>query len=161
MSGITNQAEAHEIESTHRIREETRAAVDRYRDEHPARPSASSSGTLASPSDPSDGRFAEAGLIGAASGSGKAATAHMVGHGEGVDVPDKHGLLSPHLKSERKKMLKVFQSHRNKDRLMVDHCGDIHFPGIMDVGLPIPFLGINISPRNKFPSSNSPSRPTR
>jgi hypothetical protein len=107
MSGINNEAEAHEIESTHRIREETRAAVDRYRDEHPARPSASSSGTLASPS---EGRFAEAGLIGAASGSGKAAKAHMVGNGEeGVEVPDKHGLLSPHLKSERTKMLKVCQ----------------------------------------------------
>jgi hypothetical protein len=115
MSGIDNQAEAHEIESTHRIREETRAAVDRYRDEHPARPSASSSGTLASPSDPSDGRFAEAGLIGAASGSGKAAKAHMTGHGgEGVEVPDKHGLLSPHLKNERKKMLKVFISVTQK-----------------------------------------------
>jgi hypothetical protein len=110
MSGINS---THEIESTHRIREETRAAVDRYRDEHPARPSASSSGTLASSSEePSNGRFAEAGLIGAASGSGKAAKAHMVGiGGEGVHVPDKHGLLSPNLKSERGKMLKVFQLH--------------------------------------------------
>jgi hypothetical protein len=112
MSGINNQAEAHEIESTHRIREETRAAVDRYRDEHPARPSASSSGTLAAPSEPSDGRLAEAGLIGAASGSGKAAKAHMVGHGEGIEVPDKHGLLSPHLKNERTKMLKVCQLNK-------------------------------------------------
>lgn len=109
MSGINT---TQEIESTHRIREETRAAVDRYRDEHPARSSGSSSGTLASPSSPSDGRFAEAGLIGAASGSGKAAKAHMVGNGEGVEVPDKHGLLSPHLKSERKKMLKVCPSRR-------------------------------------------------
>jgi hypothetical protein len=113
MSGINNQSEAHEIESTHRIREETRAAVDRYRDEHPARPSASSSGTLASPSvGPSDGRFAEAGLIGAASGSGKAAKSHMLGNGEGVEVPDKHGLLSPHLKNERTKMLKVCQLNK-------------------------------------------------
>lgn len=111
MSGINTE---HEIESTHRIREETRAAVNRYRDEHPARPSSSSSGTLASPSNPSDGRLAEAGLIGAASGSGKAAKAHMVGNGEGVDVPDKHGLLSPHLKSERKQMLKVFYILRDQ-----------------------------------------------
>ena len=111
MSGINT---TQEIESTHRIREETRAAVDRYRDEHPARSSGSSSGTLASPSSPSDGRFAEAGLIGAASGSGKAAKAHMVGSGEGVEVPDKHGLLSPHLKSERKKMLKVCPSSRRR-----------------------------------------------
>ena len=44
---------------------------------------------------------------------------------------------------------------------MIDHCGDIHFPGIMDVGMPIPFLGINISPPNKFPSPNSPPRHTR
>jgi len=111
MSGINTEAEAHGIESTHRIREETRAAVDRYRDEHPARSSGSSSGTLASPS---DGRFAEAGLIGAASGSEKAAKAHMVGNGEGVEVPDKHGLLSPHLKNERKKMLKVCPSSRRR-----------------------------------------------
>jgi hypothetical protein len=109
MSGINS---TNEIESTHRIREETRAAVDRYRDEHPARPSASSSGTLASASEePSNGRLAEAGLIGAASGSGKAAKAHIIGNGgEGIDVPNKHGLLSPQLKSERKQMLKVFQS---------------------------------------------------
>lgn len=119
MSGITtttnniSSAEAHEIDSTHRIREGTRAAVDRYRDGHPARPSGSSSGTLAaSPTsnteaEPSDGRFAKAGLIGAASGSGGAAKAHLGDGGEGVELSNKYGILSPQLKNERKKVLKV------------------------------------------------------
>lgn len=109
-------AREQEQASTNRIREETRRAVNEYRQNHPPRTSASSSGTLAGTGaeaeteitgeEPSDGRFAKAGLIGAASGSGAAAKAH-IGTGEGIQVPDKHGLLSPQLKVERKKMLKV------------------------------------------------------
>ena len=122
MSGVTTTTQAareldregrQEQASTDRIREETRQAVNDYRQNHPPRTSASSSGTLAGADteggEPSNGRFAKAGLIGAASGSGTAAKAHahLGGNEEGVEVPDKHGLLSPQLKSERKKMLKV------------------------------------------------------
>ena len=125
MSGITSTTNNHafaeseaareqEQASTNRIREETRQAVNEYRQNHPPRTSASSSGTLAgngagpetAGEEPSDGRFAKAGLIGAASGSGAAAKAHM-GASEGVEVPNKYGILSHELKGERKKMLKV------------------------------------------------------
>jgi hypothetical protein len=113
MSGMNhiNETEAHELESSRRIREETRQAVNEFRNEHPPHPSASSSDTVGSPAEaeePPSGRFAKAGLIGAASGSGGAAKAHLGGKGwEGVEVPDKHGLMSPQLKNERKKVLKV------------------------------------------------------
>jgi hypothetical protein len=175
MSGINNhitttseaEAEAQEIASTHRIREETRAAVDRYRDEHPARPSAtSSSGTLAAEGEePSNERLAKAGLIGAASGSGTAAEAHLAGNGgEGIDIPDKHGIFSPQLKNERKKVLKVSltaSALKRRKGLMIDRRGDIYFLSIMDVGLPFSLLGINIPPSNQLPSPHSPPRTTR
>jgi hypothetical protein len=109
-----------EAEHAHsqQIREETRAAVDDFRRQHPPHPrsSASSDSTAASPEGPvdghrekpSDGRFGKAGLIAAASGSGAAAKGHLGGSGmEGVDIPDKFGLFSPKLKNERKQVIKV------------------------------------------------------
>lgn len=109
-------SQAQEQSSTQRIREETRAAVDNFRSEHPPRSSGASSSdrTAANGSeDPpdGDGRFAKAGMIATGVGQGGAAKAHLAqgsGRGwEGVEVPDKHGLMSPHLKTERKKVLKV------------------------------------------------------
>ena len=111
-------SQTQEQSSTQHVREETRAAVDQFRSEHPPRSSGASSSdrTAANGSeDPpdGDGRFAKAGMIATGAGQGGAAKAHLAqgqGHGrgwEGVEVPDKHGLMSPHLKTERKKVLKV------------------------------------------------------
>ena len=109
-------SQAQEESSTRRIREKTRAAVDQFRSEHPPRSSGASSSdrTAANGSeDPPDGegRFTKAGMIATGAGQGGAAKAHLAqgsGRGwEGVEVPDKHGLMSPHLKTERKKVLKV------------------------------------------------------
>jgi hypothetical protein len=108
-------SQSQEQTSTQRIREETRAAVDKFRTEHPPRSSEASSSDRTAANepqdDPPDGRFAKAGMIGAGAGQGGAAKAYLAqgrpGGWEGVDVPDKYGLMSPHLKSERKQVLKV------------------------------------------------------
>lgn len=107
---------------TERIRAETREAVARFQEGRASE--ASSSGSTAIEEgqhgldEPSDGQLAKAGMLGTVgAGQGGVAKRYLAAQSgaadreprgwEEVDVPDKHGVLSQHLKSERRKVLKV------------------------------------------------------